>query len=527
MARLKSFQGLYLALGVLKDLVEEAPADAGETTIAVLGKALRYPGHRKASKAYFLYREAATTLISLIAKTPNTALRKSAVEVYQKGLKTVTGSPLLAMAEAAGGLPFSLSPPVVPDSDLSDIPVISFQSPLIAGKIRENGKQWWLGRSLVAESDDNRLLILKLAKAGDDPVALNNESFFMDTLGEMFRNRPDFTIPVPLKSGAHYLFSIPDLPIPTSMKGLHKDSLCIVYFADPDYFVYPNEPNQGEAVDEASFLAMIKKNSRLLGELSVAGLVHTAPVPLFHNRVQQSRRNDGGLYLWEKGGRLDRWLESCRYPNFGKSGVRDFEHLLCCRENSVGLYKQIGSHLLALFLVTGSFFRNIGRDGADTELTGRVGYDSDGAPLDTRELFCRELLQNALKSIVVNYYEGFTGIGFPYSEIPETEILADEMIREMGVDTHMDEVFRVADQEGMPEEAFIAFLKERGLRDEILATLRPGDNDIVTRTGPHLGGFNQKFSIPGLTDFIAFNASLCISGKYLGGLQVVQAERSA
>jgi len=37
--------------------------------------------------------------------------------------------------------------------------------------------------------------------------------------------------------------------------------------------------------------------------MTVKGIAHTALIPLFHNRVQQRRRNDHGAYLWEHAGR--------------------------------------------------------------------------------------------------------------------------------------------------------------------------------------------------------------------------------
>ncbi|RLC26278.1 MAG: hypothetical protein DRH21_02575 [Deltaproteobacteria bacterium] len=57
-------------------------------------------------------------------------------------------------------------------------------------------------------------------------------------------------------------------------------------------------------------------------------------------------------------GRLDAWLHSCRYPNFGPTGIRDFEHLITLKSKSQKLYEYIGSHILSILLVIGSYFRN-------------------------------------------------------------------------------------------------------------------------------------------------------------------------
>ena len=72
----------------------------------------------------------------------------------------------------------------------------------------------------------------------------------------------------------------------------------------------------------------------LLGWLAGRGIVHEAAIPLFHNRVQRDRREDGGVYDWRLPGRLDRWLASALHPNFGLSGLRDFEHLASLERTS-------------------------------------------------------------------------------------------------------------------------------------------------------------------------------------------------
>ena len=123
----------------------------------------------------------------------------------------------------------------------------------------------------------------------------------------------------------------------------------------------------------------------MLGRLSGLGIIHSAPIPLFHNRVQAGRRRDLGLYEWFRAGRLDRWLESCAYPNMGATGLRDFEHLEVFKGSNMKLYRSIGNHFLSLFLVTGSFFRNKKRD--------RVGLDHNGNPVDVRYLFEGKVLK--------------------------------------------------------------------------------------------------------------------------------------
>ncbi len=50
----------------------------------------------------------------------------------------------------------------------------------------------------------------------------------------------------------------------------------------------------------------MKTNARLLAVLASCGIVHLAPIALFHNRIQSDRRRDQGRYEWFRGGRLDR-----------------------------------------------------------------------------------------------------------------------------------------------------------------------------------------------------------------------------
>ena len=50
--------------------------------------------------------------------------------------------------------------------------------------------------------------------------------------------------------------------------------------------------------------------------------------------------------------------------------------------------------------------------------------------------------------------------------------------------------------------------------EEILKNMEKGKRDITLLTGPHLGGFNDRISLPELIRFIETMAALCISGKY-------------
>jgi hypothetical protein len=88
------------------------------------------------------------------------------------------------------------------------------------------------------------------------------------------------------------------------------------------------------------------------------------------------------------------------------------------------------------------------------------------------------------------------------------------MIEAMGVDRHMEEVLRVADQMEMSDESFKAFLKSRGYSEDDIKVLKKGVEDVTVYTGPHLGGFNERISIPELTESVGAMSALCIAGRY-------------
>jgi hypothetical protein len=262
----------------------------------------------------------------------------------------------------------------------------------------------------------------------------------------------------------------------------------------------------GCPLPQDTFYEIITRNARLLGHLSASGIVHTAPIPLFHNRVQSERRNDNGLYEWPRGGRLDQWLNSCRFPNIGKSGIRDFEHFISFNGSSRKLYELIGTHVFSLILIAGSYFRS--HDDC------RTGFDAKGNPVDVRNCFDEPLFNKTVKQIFTNYYKGFTGKSFTGTFPMDIDRFIIRLIDEMGVDRHMEEILRIAEQKTMSETDFFEFLSVRGFKAEQINQMEKGKEDITIFTGPHLGGFNQPISIPELIEFTAAAAALCISDRY-------------
>ena len=282
--------------------------------------------------------------------------------------------------------------------------------------------------------------------------------------------------------------------------------MAVAFLASPDYFRYPNEGDPNRRLSETEICEVLSRNAWLMGHLMAMGIAHTAPIPLFHNRAQRHRREDGGRYRWTHRGRLDRWLASCRHPNFGVSGLRDFEHFTAVAGRPRSRYETIGSHLISLLLVAGSYFRQ--------KAPQRVGFDDAGRPVDARDLFDRDLLARMVKEIWQAYANGFTGEttedGTPF----DFDLLIDRMIEEMGVDRHMEEILRVVDQEAMSRALFLSFLQSRGFSLQEARRRPKGKADIPLMTGPHLGGFNQPISLPELIDFAAAGAAHCVAERF-------------
>ena len=160
--------------------------------------------------------------------------------------------------------------------------------------------------------------------------------------------------------------------------------------------------------------------------------------------------------------------------------------------------------MLSLLLVAGSYFRNKNRS--------RVGLDEHGRPVDARDLFDKRVLKDIILGVFLSYYEGFVQREFA-GELPlDMDRLAARMIDEMGVDRYMEEILRIADQKEMTDEQFRRFLKERGYSDETMKGLKKGIKDIAVLTGPHLGAFNDRISLPELVESVETMAALCITG---------------
>jgi hypothetical protein len=501
------FISKYLAVWHLHHLVETRSRVITSGTLSTLEQMLHDSAITHQTQAYFMYKEIASTLCAVVTQSHQLADR--ALSTLNSLLGSTSGHAHRAVAEALGTLPFEVDRPKPVTEDKDVAPRVGWKQLCREADFRATEKLRFVGRSLVVGSrQENRLLVIKFAQRTDTHQALREEPQWMDYLRSQLDPFPmRFDIPTAIRIDGSYVFRLQDIPVGNLHdKDLHPERYAIGFIADEDYFNYPNGVRNGGCVPKKEFKEVMLRNSWLLGKLTGKGIVHSAPIPLFHNRFQRQRRRDHGLYQWRRAGRLDRWLESCAYPNLGFSGVRDFEHFIAFNGQRRHLYDYIGAHFLSLYLIVGSYFRNRDRT--------RIGLDSQGKPVDARDLFDQELFTEIIADIFKQYYDGFVGARFEEDLPLDLETLSERSIEEMGVDRHMDEILRVADQKEMTDAEFRIFLQKNRFSPHQIDASPRGVKDIVIQSGPHLGQFNHEISLPELVEAVATMSALCIVGKH-------------
>ncbi len=509
------FSGALLVVSRLVREIATAPDAVDRDLLAVLAAALDLPAYRRQKQAYFLYREVAGGLAAAVAGHPDQALGALALELLEQHLGHRHYGLHRAAAEAVGGLPLAISPPVFTDrapgvADGPDRPPELDRVWLRCRGVTSAATGRWIGRSLVLEAGSRGLVVVKFMRRAESPSALALEARWMERMAAMRSTfASPFEIPTPLATdGGGLMRWAADLPLPANPPpDLDPERRALVFTAVLDYFRYPNSPIGRRRLSAAQVCETLGRCACLLGQALARDVVHTAPIPLFHNRTQQHRREDEGIYAWPRAGRLDQWLNSCRYPNMAQSGLRDFEHFRLLSDTAYSRYEWIGVHLISLFLVAGSYFR-----AAAPDLVGR--NEATGQPVDARDLFDPVLLAEMIRAICYGYRSGFAG-GHGAMDLPfDVEAAAARMIDEMGVDRHMEETLRVVDQREMRREDFEFFLIARGFTREAAAAMPRGDADIVLQTGPHLGGFNQPISLPELIHMTGAMAADCVARRF-------------
>jgi len=504
-----NFTSIYFAVGYLQGIAEKEPEIITIDAIAILERLLRDRRYETERRGFFLFRLAADTLKAVIEHSNGNPAGAEAQKALMSTLDGTSGYAHRVSAEALGALPLEIECPENIELKQGHIPHLQWSALKDKTGLEITSSMSLVGRSLVAELVSERdLLVLKFARPQDTPSALLGEALWMEHIrniaGTLTRQ---FDIPKPIKIHGNYLFRLVDPPFQAlENSDLHPEMYAISFLAHKDYFRYPNHSIKGAHLGSEKLLEVIARNAWILGWLTSLGMIHTAPIPLFHNRVERHRRRDQGLYEWFRAGRLDRWLESCLYPNLGLTGPRDFEHFIIFRGPPRQLYRYIGSHLLSLLLVSGSSFRYKDQN--------RIGFDDKGRPFDTRELFDESLLKEMILRVFLEYYHGFVGETYGGKLPLDIRHLTERMIHEMGVDNHMEEMVRVADQNEMTDASFRAFLLERGYTEEALTHCNKGERDLVIQTGPHLGAFNDEISLPELIEAVGAVSALCISGRY-------------
>jgi len=512
------FVTTYMTVSNLQFIIQQNPEIINKNTADALLFVLKGKEHASQRQVYFLYKKAADALGAILVGAINPILSQHAKNALISILHTKKEKPYKAAAEALGTLPLAVIGPSCQQDNkplceqMISLPTISWQFLLQTSGFDKSQPLKWKGRNIIVHSkNQQRVLVLKMARPGEDRAMLYSEGMWMNFLArnhsEYISADNSFHIPDPINIAGSYLFKLENLPIePPENTAIDSQYTAIGFITLPDYYCYPNEHSQNRPLPKDIFFEIITRNSFLLGHLAASGILHTAPIPLFHNRVQSERRNDNGLYEWPRGGRLDQWLNSCRFPNIGKSGIRDFEHFISFNGSSRKLYEHIGTHIFSLVLIAGSYFRNIDEC--------KTGIDDKGNPVDARNLFDESLFNKTVKQIFINYYKGFTGKEFMGSFPMDLDRFTTRLINEMGVDRHMEEILRIAEQKTMSNADFFIFLSDRGFTAEQIRQMEKGKEDITIFTGPHLGGFNQQISIPELIEFTAAAAALCIADRY-------------
>jgi hypothetical protein len=501
------FTAKYFAVYELRNLAEKHPEIIKDSTVLILEELLKHKGFTRQRQGFFLFRETANTLGALIQRCNDIRVAENILGAFKRILASVSSHAHRAAAEALGSLPVPVHGPCLPDLKIDRIFSTSLQEVMEKTTITPSCSPVFLGRSLVIPcGKTKRLLVLKLARYSDTPESLAKEILWMNHLrSDKNRFSCRFDIPETVFIGNSPVFSLRTIPVNTDER-LHPKKYAIAFSAHQDYFTYPNEPEKAKTWSGEKFKEILFRNARLAGKLASDGVIHSALIPLFHNRVQRGRRRDHGFYEWFRAGRLDQWLRSCDHPNLGPTGLRDFEHFSAFNEKGLALYRHMGSQLLSFFLVTGSYFRNKNEN--------QVGFDPNGNPVDARCLFDKDLLDEIISGIFQNYYLGFTGVCYDGCLPFDTGQLAVRMIDEMGVDRHMEEILRVADQNEMSIDEFQQFLTQRGFSNTQIKKFNKGEKDIVIHSGPHLGGFNERISIPELIEAVAAMSGMCIGGKF-------------
>ena len=66
----------------------------------------------------------------------------------------------------------------------------------------------------------------------------------------------------------------------------------------------------------------------------------------------------------------------------------------------------------------------------------------------------------------------------------------------------------------MTDEDFWAFLTSRGMDAAAARQARRGEADVALETGPHLGAFNNRTSLPEMNEAVAAAVAACLAARH-------------
>ena len=303
-SRKLDFSANYMAVLNLHALLQDYPHVIESASVSALKRVLEDKAHISQKQALFLYRAAADTLISVVMTSPDDDLRDGSMWVLERMVDCASGHQHRAVAEALGSLPLKIRAPSMCYETAMEMPNVTWEDLFEKNRFTSCRPPVMVGRSLVAEiNEDNRLLVVKTTHDEQAVQFLNREATWMDTLHSKELSLPlRFNIPVPIKFKGSFVFHLKNAPLKNKLKKDNNSKrYAICFMAHRDYFVYPYQIVQNRFAHQC-FKEMLFRNAWLLGKLAAMGMVHTAPIPLFHNRIQRARRADGGIYEWDRGG---------------------------------------------------------------------------------------------------------------------------------------------------------------------------------------------------------------------------------
>jgi len=265
-----------------------------------------------------------------------------------------------------------------------------------------------MGRTLIAPINRGFLALKMCVNPGDESRLLHEICMqeYLKKLPGLQGLSVESTLPCPLKG----IYRIREIPRHLREGICAAEPHAIGYIAGREYFAYVNEPQHSIQVMRRSLLVCARDLARLTG----MGLIHASLMPLYHRRGDGSEEDDG--YCWQRkvAGRLEKWLESCRYPNLRLSGLADYEHLEVHQDiQPQRLQSHIGRHLFSLSLLLASYLKNSG-----------------------------QLEENTLKSILeecfIQYYSTLARDPPGLDEAVDWDLLAGQMVEEMGSNKYSD-----------------------------------------------------------------------------------------